>query len=418
MIAEIVAIGTELLMGQVANTDAQFLARRLSALGISVYYHTVVGDNPARMESTLRQALERSDIVITTGGLGPTQDDLSKQIAARLMGLEMVEDAASLAAIQAYFDRLGRKMAENNRRQAYFARGAKILPNARGTAPGCILEQGGKMIVQLPGPPYELTHMFDTQVFPYLEEKTGGVIASRYVRIYGMGESDVETRVRDLIDAQGEVTIAPYCSMGEVQLRVSARGESEAAALEKLMPTLEAIGDRLGSVIYAVADSSDESMERCAARLLLEKGLTVSTAESCTGGMVAAKLVNVPGVSAALGEAYVTYANEAKERLLGVSHETLEVCGAVSEQTAREMAQGLRTRTGVDIAVATTGIAGPDGGTAQKPVGLVYTACASAHGVAVREHHFLGDREKIRTLSTLAALDMIRCAALAYTQKK
>ena len=406
MIAEIVAIGTELLMGQVANTDAQFLARRLSALGISVYYHTVVGDNPARMESTLRQALERSDIVITTGGLGPTQDDLSKQIAARLMGLEMVEDAASLAAIQAYFDRLGRKMAENNRRQAYFARGAKILPNARGTAPGCILEQGGKMIVQLPGPPYELTHMFDTQVFPYLAEKTGGVIASRYVRIYGMGESDVETRVRDLIDAQGEVTIAPYCSMGEVQLRVSARGESEAAALEKLKPTLEAIGDRLGSVIYAVADSSDESMERCAARLLLEKGLTVSTAESCTGGMVAAKLVNVPGVSAALGEAYVTYANEAKERLVGVKHETLETFGAVSEQTAREMAEGAAKAAKADVGLSTTGVAGPTGGTPEKPVGLIYIGCCINGVTKVKECRFDGSREENRKHAVMAALKL------------
>lgn len=414
MIAEIVAIGTELLMGQVVNSDAQFLARRLSVLGISVYYHTVVGDNPARMEATLRQALERSDIVITTGGLGPTQDDLSKQIAARLMGREMVEDAQSLEIIKGYFARTGRTMAENNRRQAYFARGAKILPNARGTAPGCIIEEGGKMIIQLPGPPYELTHMFDTQVFPYLAQLTGGTIASRYVRIYGMGESDVEMRVRDLIDAQGEVTIAPYCSMGEVQLRVSARGENEQIALEKLEPTIAAIFERIGPVIYDVADSSDGSMERCAARLLMEKKLTVSTAESCTGGMVAAKLISVPGVSSCIGEAYVTYANEAKERLLGVKHETLKQFGAVSEETAREMAQGLRERTGADIAVATTGIAGPDGGTPEKPVGLVYTACASEHGVQVRRHRFYGDREKVRTLSTLAALDMIRCAALEY----
>lgn len=412
MVAEIVAIGTELLMGQIANTDAQFLSRRLSALGISVYYHTTVGDNPQRMEETLRTALERSDIVITSGGLGPTQDDLSKEIAAKLLGLEMVEDAKSLAEIENYFARAGRTMAESNRRQAMFARGAIILPNAQGTAPGCMLEARGKIIVQLPGPPRELNAMFDAQVFPYLAKRTGGSIVSRYIRLYGVGESDAEARVRDLIDAQQDVTIAPYCSLGEVQLRISARGESEAQARKAIQPVIDEIVTRLGDAVYAVAESSDYTMQQCVVEHLVKSGRRVAVAESCTGGMVASALVGVPGASAVLGEAYVTYANEAKERLLGVRRETLTSNGAVSEQTAREMAEGLLARSGAEIALATTGIAGPDGGTAEKPVGLVYIACATQNGTRVLEKRFFGDREKIRTLATLAALDSIRRAAM------
>ena len=224
MIAEIVSIGTELLMGQIVNTDAQYLSRRLNALGISVYYHTTVGDNPGRMEQTLRLALSRSDVVITTGGLGPTGDDLSKEIVARLFGLPMERDEESMRRIEGYFSAMHRDMTHNNERQAMFARGAIILQNDRGTAPGCIVEQDGKAVIQLPGPPYELTDMFEKRVLPYLARRTGGAIASRYIRIFGVGESDAETRVKDLIDAQTDVTIAPYCSLGEVQLRVSARG--------------------------------------------------------------------------------------------------------------------------------------------------------------------------------------------------
>lgn len=412
MVAEIIAIGTELLMGQIVNADAQILSRRLQSLGISVYYHTTVGDNPQRMRETIALALSRSDIVITTGGLGPTQDDLSKEIVAAHFGLPMEFDEKSWAEIQAYFARLNRACPENNRRQAMFARGCRILPNACGTAPGCMIERDGKIVVQLPGPPSEMTEMFDRQVYPYLAKMTGGCIASRYVRIYGLGESDVAQRCAAWIEGDGEVTVAPYCSMGECQLRVTARGESEEAALQKLMPVVEEICAALGDRVYDVADHSDGSMEEVVGRLLTERGLTVATAESCTGGMVAARLVNYPGISSALGEAHVTYANEAKVKYCGVKEETLARFGAVSEETAREMAQGLRERSGVDIAVATTGVAGPGGGTAEKPVGLVYVACADACGVRVERLTLSGSRERIRNLATLRALDMVRRAAL------
>ena len=414
MIAEIVAIGTELLMGQIVNTDAQYLSRRLQSLGISVYYHTTVGDNPQRMRDTIALALSRSDVVITTGGLGPTQDDLSKEMAAELLHLPMRFDEDSWRAIENYFARMGRACPDNNRKQAMFAEGAVILPNGCGTAPGCMIEKDGKIVVQLPGPPHEMAEMFDRQVYDRLAERTGGCIASRYIRIYGLGESQVAQMCAEWIEADGEVTVAPYCSLGECQLRVTARGESEQAALEKVLPVVQAITALLGGSVYAVLPTASGSMEEIAGQALTEKNLTVATAESCTGGLVAAKLVNYPGISAALHEAHVTYANEAKIKYCGVKKETLEQYGAVSEQTAREMAQGLRERSGADIAVSTTGIAGPSGGTKDKPVGLVYVGCADAHGVRVEKLTLTGSRERIRNLAALRALDMIRRAAMGY----
>ena len=414
MIAEIVAIGTELLMGQIVNTDAQYLSRRLQSLGVNVYYHTTVGDNPQRMRDTLALALSRSDIVITTGGLGPTQDDISKEIAAQLLGLDMAFDEESWRAIGAYFAAMGRACPENNRRQAMFAEGSVILPNACGTAPGCMVEKDGKLVIQLPGPPHEMADMFERQVYPRLAQRTGGAIVSRYIRVYGMGESAMAQLCARWIEGDGEVTAAPYCSLGDCQLRVTARGENEREAADKVEPVVAQICGALGENVYAVTDTSEGSMEEAAGRELTARGLTVSTAESCTGGLVAAKLVNYPGISSALGEAHVTYANEAKVKYCGVRPETLAAHGAVSEETAREMAQGLRARSGADIAVATTGIAGPTGGTKEKPVGLVYVACASAHGTQVVRLQLTGDRQRVRNLAALRARDMIRRAAMAY----
>lgn len=416
MVAEIVAIGTELLMGQIVNADAQYLSRRLQSLGISVYHHTTVGDNPQRLRDALALALSRGDIVITTGGLGPTQDDLSKETAAALLGREMVFDAENWRAIEGYFARMNRACPENNRRQAMFAEGAVILPNACGTAPGCMIEQDGKLVIQLPGPPREMAAMFEAQVYAFLAQRTGGCIASRYLRIYGLGESQVAQMCAAYIEAQDGVTVAPYCSLGECQLRVTARGADEAQALARVMPVTEALRGILGDAVYAVTDSPEGSMEEAAGRALTQRGLTVATAESCTGGLVAAKLVNYPGISAALNEAHVTYANAAKVRYCGVRQETLDAFGAVSEQTAREMAQGLRERSGADIAVSTTGVAGPGGGTLEKPVGLVYVGCADARGVRVERLMLSGDRQKVRELAALRALDMVRRAALGYDE--
>lgn len=416
MVAEIVAIGTELLMGQIVNADAQYLSRRLQSLGISVYHHTTVGDNPQRLRDALALALSRSDIVITTGGLGPTQDDLSKETAAALLGREMVFDAESWCTIEGYFARMNRACPENNRRQAMFAEGAVILPNACGTAPGCMIEQDGKLVIQLPGPPREMAAMFEAQVYAFLAQRTGGCIASRYLRIYGLGESQVAQMCAAYIEAQDGVTVAPYCSLGECQLRVTARGADEAQALAHVVPVVDALRGILGDAVYAVTDSPEGSMEEAAGRALTQRRLTVATAESCTGGLVAAKLVNYPGISAALNEAHVTYANAAKVRYCGVRQETLDVFGAVSEQTAHEMAQGLCERSGADIAVSTTGVAGPGGGTLEKPVGLVYVGCADAHGVRVERLMLSGDRQKVRELAALRALDMVRRAALGYDE--
>ena len=418
MVAEIVAIGTELLMGQIVNTDAQYLSRRLQGLGISVYYHTTVGDNPQRLKDTLTLALSRSDIVVTTGGLGPTQDDLSKETAAELLRLPMVYDEASWRAIQDYFGKIGRVCPLTNRKQALFPAGSIILPNACGTAPGCMIERDGKTVIQLPGPPHEMADMFERQVYPRLAARVGGCIASRYVRIYGMGESQVAQECSDYIEGiRDGVTVAPYCQVGECQLRVSSMAPSEREALERIEPVVQDICRRLGDCVYAVTDTSEGSMEEAAGSALIERGLTVATAESCTGGLVAARLVNYPGISAALGEAHVTYANEAKVKVCGVKPETLRQYGAVSEQTAREMAEGLRARSGADITVATTGIAGPDGGTKDKPVGLVYVACASGSGTQVVRLTLHGNRQRVRELAALRALDMIRRAAVAAQNK-
>ncbi len=416
MNAELIAIGTELLMGQIANTNAHYLSRRLQTLGVNVLWHQAVGDNPHRMREALSLALSRSDLVLTTGGLGPTQDDISKEIAAELLGLPMVFDEESWQAIRARMERLRGACPENNRRQAFFARGADILPNACGTAPGCLLEAGGRILVQLPGPPSEVRDMFERQVVPRLARRTGGVIASRYIRIYGMGESAVAERCAPYIESADGVTTAPYCSTGECQLRVTSRGETEEEALARVLPAVSGICDLLGDAVYAVCEDADGSLQEEAGRALTGRGLTVAAAESCTGGLVAAKLVDFPGISKSLLEAHVTYANEAKIRCCGVSPETLRRFGAVSAETAREMAEGIRERSGADIAVSTTGIAGPDGGTPEKPVGLVYVACAAPDLTEIQELRLTGDRARVRELASLRALHMLLLAARRQNQ--
>lgn len=407
MTAEILSVGTELLLGQIVNSDAQFISRKLSEAGIGLFRHVTVGDNPARLRESLTEALGRADIVITTGGLGPTADDLTKQVTAELLGLPMELDPASAEGIRAFFEKRGRTMSENNLRQACFARGARILENAYGTAPGCIVEQGGRSVIHLPGPPRELIPMFNRSVMPYLMERSGQTIVSRYIRIFGMGESEVENRVRDLMEAGENPTLAPYCSLGEVQLRMTVRCAKAEQALPLLAPMEQAVRERLGGVIYAVCDTPEETMPKVLVERLLKAGKTLAVAESCTGGMLASMLVDIPGVSGTLVEGHVTYANEAKMRVLGVRAETLEQYGAVSEQTAREMARGLRERSGADYALSITGIAGPDGGTPEKPVGLVWIALADQQEIRALRLNLHGDRMSIRTLACLHAMHLL-----------
>lgn len=410
MKAEIMAVGTELLLGDILNTNAQFLAQELASLGIEVYYQTVVGDNPKRLKDTIFHAFDRADLIITTGGLGPTEDDLTKETAAEYFGEKLVLDERALGRIKKYFDRTGRTMTQNNVKQAMVPENnCTVLYNDNGTAPGIIMEKNGKMIVMLPGPPKETIPMFRNQVKPYLAKKQEFTFVSRILRVAGVGESAMEDRVKDIIDAQTNPTIAPYAKDGEAILRITAKAKDEAEANKLIDPVAAALKERLGNAVYAEGETD---METVVAEMLLERKLTVAVAESCTGGMIASQLVEYPGISAALLEGCVTYSNDAKMRRLGVKAETLEKYTAVSEETAQEMAEGIARTSGADIGIATTGIAGPDGGSEEKPVGLVYIALFYKGKTEVQEHHFVGKRDKIRQRATYTALNWLRKAML------
>ena len=407
MIAEIVAVGTELLMGQVLNTDAQYIARRLSELGVTLHRQVVVGDNPARIREAIHTAIGRADVVITTGGLGPTADDITKETCAEALGLPMERSPEAERQVRGWFERNNYPMTENNLRQADFAKGAIILENHNGTAPACIVEKDGKAVINLPGPPRELTPLFAESVAPYLAKRSGAVIVSRYMRVFGMGESAVESRLHDMMENSLNPTVAPYCSTGEVQLRLTVRvaHESEAAAL--LDPAEKEIRARLGDVVYAVTDDPEYSMEQALVKALCAAKKTMVTAESCTGGMIASKIVNVSGASDVFLEGCVTYSNAAKMRTLGVKAETLEKYDAVSRETALEMAEGARRRADADYAVSVTGLAGPGGGTPEKPVGTVWLGLATREGVEARLLQLHGNRERIRTLAALNAMHWV-----------
>lgn len=412
MIAEIVSVGTELLMGQIVNTDAQFIASHLAPLGYRALYQVTVGDNPARLAGVVQSALARADVLLFTGGLGPTDDDLTKETVAQALGLEMAVVPEEEARLRAYFASRGKQMTPNNLKQARFPTGSIILPNPNGTAPGCIMEADGKAAILMPGPPRELYPMFRDHVLPYLEKRSGVRLHSRELRIFGMGESEVTYRLRDLIAAQSNPTIAPYVKTSEVTLRVTAQCQDDAEGERLVVPVIDTILARLGSIVYS---TNGESLPALCVRLLLTQGATLAVAESCTGGMLASSIVDIPGCSACFLEGAVTYANGAKVRRLGVSEGTLATDGAVSLACAQQMAEGLRAAAGVTYALATTGIAGPDGGTAQKPVGLVYVALAGPGRTEVRKLCLSGDRARIRTAATLHALDLLRRSLLGLT---
>lgn len=329
MIAEILSIGTELLMGQIANTDAQYISRRLAELGVNLYRHTTVGDNPARVKEALGEAIARADIVITTGGLGPTEDDLTKEMVAEFFGLPMEMHAPSLEALTERMNRLGREITPNNYKQAMMPRGAIVMPNLRGTAPGAIVESGQKAVAILPGPPHEMQDMFERQLAPYLHARTGVRIDSRFLHVCGIGESSLETLLLDLFHSENP-TLALYCGAGEVQARLSARVGANEDSAPLLDPLEKEIRRRAGRAVYG--EGRNLTLAAAVVNALRAAGQTVACAESLTGGMLASKLVDVPGASSVLGEAYVTYSNEAKMRLLGVSKDTLLHFGAVSAQ--------------------------------------------------------------------------------------
>ncbi len=416
MTVELISVGTEILMGNIVNTNAAWLAKECAALGLSCFYQSVVGDNEDRLKEQMKTSLERSDIVILTGGLGPTTDDLTKETAALLMGKKLVTDQHSLERVKAYFQVRGIEMTENNKKQALVPEGARVLDNDNGTAPGLILESGEKCMILLPGPPNEMKPLFEAQVKPFLKALNPCILYSRTVKLCGIGESKAAAMVQDMIDTQENPTIAPYAKTGEVHFRVTAQAQNEKEGKKLVKPVVKELKHRFGQAVFTTKE--EETLEKALADLLLEKGLMISFAESCTGGMIAGRLVNVPGVSKAFGTGYVTYSNKAKRKLLGVKKSTLKQFGAVSVQTAKEMAQGALLASGADVAVSVTGIAGPDGGTDKKPVGLVYIGCCVQGRTFVQEYHFLGNREKIRESTVAAALTFARSCLLEYTGEK
>ncbi|MFR1833034.1 MAG: competence/damage-inducible protein A, partial [Lachnospiraceae bacterium] len=373
MVTELISVGTELLLGNIVNTNTQYLAEQCAFLGLTMYYQSAVGDNRLRLAETIKTALGRSDLVILTGGLGPTEDDLTKEVCAEVMGYELKEDAHTRKRIEQYFKNgIYKKIPDNNWKQAIVPQGAIVLDNENGTAPGLILEKGDKTAILLPGPPGELKPLFEKQVVPYLKKRQPESIVSQMVKICGYGESQVEDKLLDLIDGQTNPTIATYAKTGEVHLRITASAKTEEGAKKLLKPVVKEVKKRFEDAVYSVKEA--ETLEGTVVRLLEKYGLTVCTAESCTGGRLAGRIVNVPGASEVFKEGFVTYSNKAKRKRLDVGKATLKKYGAVSEQTAKEMAAGGAFAADADACIAVTGIAGPDGGSEEKPVGLVYIA--------------------------------------------
>ncbi len=412
MTVELICVGTELLLGNIVNTNAAFISEKCAMLGLSMYYQSVVGDNEGRLEELLKTAWKRSDVVILSGGLGPTQDDLTKETAAKVMGRPLVEDTRAKTEIEDFMARRGRSITENNWKQAMAPEGSIVLYNPNGTAPGIIMEDGEKCMILLPGPPNELIPMFEQQVYPYLHRLQPEIICSKMVKLCGIGESSAETKILDLIENQSNPTVAPYAKTGEVHLRITAKANSEQEAYRLMEPVEQELQARFGDLIYT--DEPEVTLEMALYELLKANGLTVTTAESCTGGLLAGRLINVPGISQYLKEGYVTYSNEAKEKLLGVPAETLKRYGAVSPQTAEAMAEGGAKAANADLCIAVTGIAGPDGGTEEKPVGLVYMSCYCRGTYYTEKNQYTGSRSKIREYSVASALTLLRRAILDH----
>lgn len=405
MKAEILCVGTEILLGDILNTNAEFLSKELASMGFSIYHQAVVGDNAHRLKDEFELAMKRADIVITTGGLGPTKDDLTKETAAEYFGKELVFDEESYDLIVEYFGKLGVKISENNKKQAYFPEGCTILKNDCGTAPGCIIDEKGKIVILLPGPPKEVLPMFKNYVVPYLKKYQENIFVSKVLRVAGIGEGNAAEKIQDIMDKQTNPTIAPYAKDNEVTFRITASAKSEEEALKLIEPMEKEVRDRLGDNVYGVDDTS---LEDVVGKLLIEKNITIATAESCTGGLLAGRLVNYPGISEVFMQGAVTYSNEAKMQRLGVKKETLDKFGAVSSETAAEMAEGIAKTSNTNIGVSTTGIAGPGGGTKEKPVGLVYVGLYINGVVKTKKLNIPGDRQKVRNRVVTIAIDWIR----------
>lgn len=413
MIAELISVGTEILMGNIVNTNAAYLSQKLASIGVSVYHQSAVGDNRQRLNEAIKTAMKRADVVILSGGLGPTKDDLTKECAAEVLGRKLLLDERSKDRISAYFEKINRKnVTENNWKQALIPEGAIILDNNNGTAPGIIMEEQGTSLILLPGPPNELQLMFEESVLPYLQKQGSRVLYSRMVKVCGIGESAAETMVKDLMEQQSNPTIAPYAKTGEVHFRITAMVDTKEEGKALVKPVVKELKERFGETVYTTKEKV--TLESKVVKMLKKLDFTLVTAESCTGGMVASKITNVPGASEVFRAGLVTYANKAKRELLGVEKKTLKEYGAVSKETAEEMVIGAAENYEADAAISITGIAGPGGGTEEKPVGLVYIGCYVCGEVNVYECHFTGTREKIRETAAITALNLLRKMLLEF----
>lgn len=404
-VCELISVGTEILLGDILNTDAQFLSIELAKLGISVIHQSTVGDNRERLLAQLKEAADRSDIIILSGGLGPTPDDLTKEVCCEFFGKKMFLHEPTVEKIKTYFSTKGMKMAQNNLKQAMLPKDCVIFPNDNGTAPGMAIEKDGVHILVLPGPPRELKPMFRNCAVPYLMQFSDRIIVSHNIRTFGIGESLMAERVNDLFDAENP-TVAPYAKDGEALLRVTAMARTKEEAENLCKPVINEIKNRLDGFVYGVDYTC---IEEAVIEKLKEKHMKVATAESCTGGLIAKRITDVPGASEVFDCGIISYANEIKHRVLGVSEDDLNKYGAVSEPVARQMARGALKVSGADIAVSVTGIAGPDSDSTNKPVGLVYIGLADRDNVWVRElRTSRKDRSYNRYVSASNALNMIR----------
>lgn len=393
MKVEIIAVGHEVVYGHTVNTNASYLAREIQLCGLEPSYMSAIGDEAIKIKQALHIALKRSDVIIFTGGLGPTPDDLTKEVVCETLGMKMERIPEVYDSLKAYFNKMGREMPSNNEKQAKFPMGAKILSNDCGTAPGCLLDIQGKTIVLLPGPPKEMQRMFSNYALPLLKNRTSVIIKHLDIKCFGIGESELAQKIDTLLGSKEGTNVATYINEGEVIVRITVHEKSDKEADKKLYDLKNKIEARLESYIFGYnEDKLEENLMKC----LSERHMTVATVESCTGGLIAATLINYSGASACMKEGIVTYSNEAKMKYVDVQRETLQTVGAVSEETAREMAEGIRKRAQSDIGLSSTGIAGPTGGTPSKPVGLVYIGIATAKETQVFKLQLNGSRQEVR----------------------
>jgi nicotinamide-nucleotide amidase len=407
MKAEIISIGTELLLGHVVNTNAAYLAGKLACLGVDLYHQSTVGDNPRRLSESIRTALGRSDLVILTGGLGPTVDDITAATVAKATGRPLVLNHSALNGIRSFFKSRKMRISAGNERQAYIPQLARPIRNRLGTAPGIIIEIRDKSIICLPGPPRELCPMFEEGVAPYIAKRFGrlDLLVTRTIKTVGMPEAGVNRAVRDLLELPPPTTVGIYAKLREVHLVIMAKAATRKLALRSIAGIEKKIRRRLGGIIFGY---DDDTLEGAVGAILIKKKMTIAVAESCTGGLISSRLTDVSGSSKYFIRGAVPYSNDVKVKYVGVSRDSLKKYGAVSRQVALELARGIRTVMDVDIGLGVTGIAGPDGGTAKKPVGLVYVALAKEGGSVVKEFRFSGSRQDVKWHSSQAALDMIR----------